>query len=153
MLEMQEMWVQSLCQEESLEGEMVPYSSILACKVPWTQGPGRLQSMGSQSDTKEHMHIYSELHTCRHFKSVWFHWFFSIVYVCVCARSCLTVTPWTVACQAPLSMEFFRQEYCSRLPFPTPGNLPNPEMESESLASPALTSGFFTTSNTWEALL
>ena len=33
------------------------------------------------------------------------------VYVCVCAQSCLTLTPWTVACQAPLSMEFSRQEY------------------------------------------
>ena len=64
--------------------------------------------------------------------------------VCMCAQSCLTVTPWTVACQAPLSMEFFRHEYWSRLPFPTPGNLPNPGMESESFASPALTSGFLT---------
>ena len=38
----------------------------------------------------------------------------------------LSATPWTVACQAPLYMEFLRQEYWSRLPFPTPGNLPNP---------------------------
>ena len=38
------------------------------------------------------------------------------------AKSCLTlVTPWTVACQAPLSMGFFRQEYWSGLPFPSPG--------------------------------
>ena len=35
-------------------------------------------------------------------------------------------TPWTVACQAPLSMGFFRQEYCSGLSFPSPGDLPNP---------------------------
>ena len=39
------------------------------------------------------------------------------------------VTPWTVACQAPLSMGFPRQEYCSRLPFPSPGVIPNPGME------------------------
>ena len=39
------------------------------------------------------------------------------------------VTPWTVACQAPLSMEFSRQEYWSRLPFPPPGDLPNPGIE------------------------
>ena len=41
------------------------------------------------------------------------------------------VTPWTVACQAPLSMcmEFSRQEYWSRLPFPFPGDLPNPVIE------------------------
>ena len=34
----------------------------------------------------------------------------------------LFVTPWTVACQGPLSMEFFRQEYWSSLPFPPPGD-------------------------------
>ena len=38
----------------------------------------------------------------------------------------LFVTPWTVAHQDPLSMEFSRQEYWSGLPFPSPGNLPNP---------------------------
>ena len=38
----------------------------------------------------------------------------------------LFVTLWTVACQAHLSMEFFRQEYWSGLPFPPPGDLPNP---------------------------
>ena len=44
-----------------------------------------------------------------------------------CVR--LFVTPWTVARQAPLSMEFFRQEYWSGLPFPSPGDLPNPGIE------------------------
>ena len=43
--------------------------------------------------------------------------------------------PWTVACQAPLSMEFSRQEYWSGLPFPSPGDLPNPGIEP---GSPAL---------------
>ena len=38
-------------------------------------------------------------------------------------------TPWTVACQAPLSVGFFRQEYRSGLPFPSPGDLPDPGME------------------------
>ena len=38
----------------------------------------------------------------------------------------LFATPWTVAYQAPLSMEFFRQKYWSGLPFPSPGYLPNP---------------------------
>ena len=42
------------------------------------------------------------------------------------------VTPWTVACQAPLSMGFSRQEYWSGLPFPSPGDLPNPGMEPRS---------------------
>ena len=47
-----------------------------------------------------------------------------------------------VACQAPLSMGFPRQEYWSGLWFPSPGDLPNPGMEPE---SPALTGGFFAT--------
>ena len=41
----------------------------------------------------------------------------------------LFATPWTVACQAPLSMGFSRQEYWSGLPFPSPGDLPNPGIE------------------------
>ena len=47
----------------------------------------------------------------------------------------LFVTPWSLACQAPLSMGLSRQEYWSGLPFPTPGDLPNPGIE---LRSPAL---------------
>ena len=39
------------------------------------------------------------------------------------------MTPWTVPCQAPLSMEFSRQEYWNELPFPSPGNLPNPGID------------------------
>ena len=54
--------------------------------------------------------------------------------------------------QAPLSMEFSRQEYWSGLPFPSPGDLPDPEIKPMSPASPALAGGFFTTSATWEAL-
>ena len=45
-------------------------------------------------------------------------------WVCSVAQSCLTL--WTLACQASLSMEFSRHKYCSGLPFPTPGNLPDP---------------------------
>ena len=42
-------------------------------------------------------------------------------------KSCTTlVTPWTITCQAPLSMGISRQEYWSGLPFPSPGDLPNP---------------------------
>ena len=43
-------------------------------------------------------------------------------------------TPWTVVLQAPLSMGFPRQEYWSELPFPSPGDLPDPEIEPLSLA-------------------
>ena len=51
------------------------------------------------------------------------------------------MTPWTVACQAPLSMEFSRQEHWSGLPFPPPGDLPDPGIEP---SSPELAGGFFT---------
>ena len=52
------------------------------------------------------------------------------------AKSCPTLaTPWTAACQAPLSMEFFRQEDWSGLPFSSPGDLPDPGIEP---GSPAL---------------
>ena len=51
------------------------------------------------------------------------------------AKSCPTlVTPWTIAHQAPLSMGFSRQEYWSGLPFPYPGDLPDPETETRSPA-------------------
>ena len=50
----------------------------------------------------------------------------------------LFVNPWTVACQVPLSMEFFRQEYWSGLPFSLPGDIPNPGIKSASPGSPAL---------------
>ena len=46
---MQEMWVQSLGQEDPPEKEMATHSSILAWDIPWTEEPGRLQSMGSQT--------------------------------------------------------------------------------------------------------
>ena len=48
---MWETWVQFLCQEDPLEKEMATHSSTLAWKIPWTEKPGRLQSMGSQSQT------------------------------------------------------------------------------------------------------
>ena len=60
------------------------------------------------------------------------------------AKSCPTLAiPWTVACQAPLSMGFSRQEYWNGLPFPSPGDLPDPEIEQTSPVSPALAGRFF----------
>ena len=58
---------------------------------------------------------------------------------CECVSSVCSVvsdsaTPWTVACQAPPSMEFSRQEYWNGLPFPSPGDLPNPGIEPRSPA-------------------
>ena len=47
-LPMQETWVQSLVQEDPLEKEMATHSNILAWKIPWTEEPGRPESLGSQ---------------------------------------------------------------------------------------------------------
>ena len=70
------------------------------------------------------------------------------------AQSCLTlVTPWTVAHQAPLSMEFSRQEYWNGVPFSTPGDLSHSGTELVSLMSPAWAGRFFTTAppgKSWE---
>ena len=68
----------------------------------------------------------------------------------VCVQSLVVLdsfaTPWT-----PVPMGFSRQEYQSGLPFPLPGDLPDPGIKPLSLASPALAGGFFTISATWEA--
>ena len=63
-----------------------------------------------------------------------------------------SVTLWTVARQAPLSMGFSRQESWSGLPCPPPGDLPNPGIELWFVMSAALAGKFFTTSTPWEAL-
>ena len=70
------------------------------------------------------------------------------VCVCVCVCTCVShsvvsdsVQPWSVALQAPPSLEFSRQEYCSGLPFLSLGDLLDPEIE---LRSPALQMDFFT---------
>ena len=75
-------------------------------------------------------YIYAHIYAC-HFRGVQF---FAIL--------------WTVAHQAPLARRLSQQEYWSGLPFPHPGDLPNPGIEPESLTSPALASRFFTTCTT-----
>ena len=92
------------------------------------------------------------------------------LFLSACVLSCfsrvqLFATPRTVAHQATLSMGFSRQEYWRELPFPSPGDLPNPGsnlsllgdlpdpgIKLASLRSPASAGGFFTTSTTQEAL-
>ena len=81
-----------------------------------------------------HMHIYK--HVPSHFSHVQ-----------------LFVTLWTVACQAPLSIGFPRQEYWSGLLYPPSGDLPDPGSEPASLMSPALAAGLFTASATWDTLV
>ena len=74
-------------------------------------------------------------------------------YVCVSHSvvSNSSVTSWTVAIEAPLSVRFPRQEYWSALSFPPLGDLPKPGIKPGSLMSPALSGRFFTTRTTWEA--
>ena len=74
----------------------------------------------------------------------------------VCMLSCFSCvqlfsTPWSVACQVPLSMGFSRQEHWSGLPCPPLGDLLDPGTEPVSLLSPALAGRFSITSATWEA--
>ena len=73
--------------------------------------------------------------------------------LCACAQSCPTLCdPVTVARRAPLSVGFSRGEYCSRLPFPALGGLPDPGIEPAPPASPALAGGFFSHCTTPAAL-
>ena len=67
------------------------------------------------------------------------------MHTCMLSHVWLFAPPWTVACQAPQSMEFSMQEYWSRLLFPAPGDLPDPGIEPASFASPVLAGRFFTT--------
>ena len=62
--------------------------------------------------------------------------------MCVLSHVRLFATPWPVDCQAPLSMEFSRQEHWNGSPFPPPGDLPDPGIEHGCSASPALAGGF-----------
>ena len=114
----------------------------------------------------EHIHTHVRVHThtlgynpCWYFVfCIWcFSWLYQSFilpsndnewhYTCVRASHCsharLFVTLWTVAHQTSLPMRFCRQEYCSGLPCPPPGDLPNPGIELVSLTPPALASGFF----------
>ena len=77
---------------------------------------------------------------------------------CVCVLTCfsrvqLFATPWTVAHQAPLSMGFSKQEYWSGLPFPSPGDLPDPGIEPRSLMSPVLQADSLPVELSWKRFL
>ena len=74
-----------------------------------------------------------------------------LIVACLCAKSLQScLTPWTAAHQVPLSVRLSRQEYWNGLPFPPPGDLPDPGTELETLMSSALADRVFTTSVTWE---
>ena len=92
-------------------------------------------------DNVRHTYIYVCVCVCHMYVCIHTH-------TCMCMLSCfscvqLFATLWTIACQAPLSMGFSRQEYWSGLPCPPPGHLPDRGIEPASLMSPALAGGFF----------
>ena len=103
----------------ALEKEMATHSSVLAWRIPGTGKPGGLPSIGS----------HRVGHDCSDAAA-------AAATVKVKSLSCVQLfgTPWTVACQAPLSMGFSRQGYWSGLPFPSPGYLPNTGIKPRSLA-------------------
>ena len=125
-----ETWVRSLGWEDPLEKGMATYSSILAWRIPWTEEPGGLQSMGLQRVGHDWatftfnsvLFWYTSVHTS-YYTYIFIH---IVTVVQLLSRVWFFVTPWTVARQAPLFMELSRQEYWSGLPFPSPGDLPNP---------------------------
>ena len=125
----------------SLEKGMKTHSSILAWRIPWTEEPGGLQSMGLQRVAQDWATLLSfscvtnglinhtyvmELPQTPVNEEVWK--VLVAQFSSVQSLSCvwLFATPGTVACQAPLSMGFPRQEYWSGLPFLSPGGFPHP---------------------------
>ena len=111
-----------------LEKEIPTHSGILAWKIPWTEEPGRLQSMGSQSRTRL-SHQPAQTTTVLTSFLLAFFFFFSSTSLLLPthlpapsrtrAQSC---DPTTAAHQAPLPMDFSRQECWSGLPFPSPSS-------------------------------
>ena len=132
---MQETWVWSLGKEDPLEKEMATHSSILAWRTPKTEEPGGLQSMWSQRI--RHDWATDTFHKCKRFnnnqykwRSYFFHWGLIFKVKKLLTRVRLFVTPWTVAHQASPSMGFSRQEYSSGLPFPSPKQLLNYDLNT-----------------------
>ena len=106
--------------------------------VQITVGLGECVKLGAEDSVERTRSLTDSIYGANH-KNL-FRW---LLPACMHACSAVSnsVTPWTVACQAPLSMGFSRQEYWSGLPFPSPGYFPSPGIKP---MSPALASGFFT---------
>ena len=120
---MQETQVWSLGQEDPLEKVMATHSSVLAWRIPCTEETEGLQSLGLQTARPAWAtNIFPFLYHFTFFK------------VKVKSFSCVWLfgTPLTVAYQASPSMGFSRQEYWNGLPFPSPGDLPDPGIKSRS---------------------
>ena len=154
------------------EKAMASHSSTLAWKIPWTEEPGRLQSMGSlgvRHDWATSLSLCTFMHWRRRWqptpvflpgesqgRGAWWAAFYGVAQSWIWLKrlsSSIYIyityikswSSWTVACQTPLFMGFSRQEYWSGLPFPTPGDLSDPRIKPTSPASPELAGGFFAT--------
>jgi len=128
----------------ALEEELATHSSVLAWRIPGTGHPGGLRSMGSHrvghdwrdsaaEFTRNNSFFIHHSQSSAYFNNLRVEWVLS------CSVTSDSATAWTVAYQAPLSMELWRQEYWRGLPFPFPGDLPNPGIKL------ALAGRFFTT--------
>ena len=115
----------------------VSYKFLMHCLPLITIRRKGIQQENLPPNTHTHTHTHTHLHLCPHS--------FPSLFVCVLSGVQLSATPWTVPHQVLLSMEFSRQEYWRRMPFPTPGDLPDPGIKLMSLALPSLAGRFFTT--------
>ena len=147
---------------------MATHSSILTCKTPWTES-GRQQSTRWQKAkhewaTKQQIHflwvllLWRILTNTSPKKRIWKmcvgedgsrkqNWSI-LCFATSLSHVQLFVTPWTIAHQTPLFVRFSRQDYWSGFLCPPPGDLPDPGIESVSLA---VAGRFFTVWATWEA--
>ena len=99
----------------------------------------------SQNWCRFRLHGFSTSHQEAHdARLVLSHWLWAFLHVKLLSHVRFFAASCTVAHQDPLSLEFSRQEYWRALPFPTPGDLLDPGIESVSPESPALAGGFFT---------
>ena len=156
---MLETWVRSLGQEDPLEKGMATHSSLLAWRIPCTEEPGGLQSMGLQRV----WHHWSDL-ACTRTKSNTAlllmktelvqdkRWEGQNTEFFECVRSCFSCVwpfaiPRMVACQAPLSVGFSRDEYWSGLPFNRGSSWPRDQFHVSYVS--CIGRRLFTTSTTW----
>ena len=123
-----------------------PWSCDVVGSSSWSHGLSRCFSQGMEQSNHGHLRHLLQLSGsyCLQLQNNNNYYYISPCYCCLVAEwyPDSFVTPWTVACQAPLFMGLPRPEYWSGLPFPSPGDLPSPGIEP---AFPALADGFFTT--------
>ena len=130
---------------------MATHSSILAWRIPWPEEPGRLQFMGS----KRVGHDWEMQQAAWYFYYFYYMWWSNIHFVLCCAK--LLQSGPTLSNSMNLSPPCPSVHWISQarilkwVACPPPGDLPDPGIKPESLMSPALTGGFFTTSITWKA--